>query len=139
MGAPVGQQGDVGAAGGEPVHQILRGGKNHVGGGGQGALPGQGQIGPLPVAVVDQTVVVQAVQQMDVLGGSGPQQGGAEAVAGGFGGDESGQLGLLHAEQAAEALIYGENGGKNVGGDILFHLAAFFRKAASRQLGAGEK
>ena len=66
-------------------------------------------------------------------------QGGAEAVAGGFGGDEPGQLGLLHAEQAAEALIYGENGGKNVGGDILFHLAAFFSKGGVPPVGGGGK
>ena len=71
---PVGQQSDVGAAGGQPVGQQRRCGKHHICGLGQTALPAWGQLVPDPVAVIDQSAIIQLVQQMDLPGIGGPQQ-----------------------------------------------------------------
>ena len=70
----VGQQGDVGAARGQPVGQLGGGGKDHIGRLGQAPLPVGRQSVPCLVAVVDQRAEFQPVQQMDVAGVGGPQQ-----------------------------------------------------------------
>ena len=126
---PVGQQGDVGAAGGEAVPQLGRGGEDHVGRLGQAALPDGGEALPLPVTVIDQTVIAQVIQQMDVLRAGGPQQGGAEAVPGGPAGDKAAQPPPLQLKQGGAALRNRQQGRKGVGGHIGTHLAAVLARA----------
>ena len=119
IGHPVGQQGDVAAARGEALCQLRGGGEHHISGRGQGAFPGRGQVVPLPVAVVDQTVVVQTVQQVDLLRAGAPEQGGAEAVLLHAPGDEAGQPELFQTEQRPVPLVRGEQkGGQGVHCDV---------------------
>ena len=91
----VGEEGDVVVAGGQVVDKTLGGGEDDVGGQGQVALPLQGKAGPVPVAVVHQPPEGQAVQQMDLVGTGGPENGLPEPVAVHLGGDKAGSF--VHA------------------------------------------
>ena len=76
----IGQQGDVGTAGGQLIQQLVGGGKDHICRPSQSAFPMLGQINPLPVAVIDQGVIGEVIQQMYVDGGGGPKQKVVEAM-----------------------------------------------------------
>ena len=85
---PVGEEGDVAAARGQVVGQGGGGGEDHIGGGGQVPLPTGGEAGPVGGAVVDQAAVCKVVQQVDLGGTGGPEEGLPKAVAEHGPGDE---------------------------------------------------
>ena len=115
----VGHHHDVGAAWRQAVCQQGGGGKDHVSGLGQAPLPVWRKLVPLPVAVIDQRVVVQAVQQMDIFRTGHPQKGVDETMAGRFGGDKLSKPAVLGPEEGPMPLLQGEHqGGQGVGRDV---------------------
>ena len=124
---PVGQQGDVVAAGGQPPDQPEGGGEHHLGVAGEVALQLQEGLVPVAVAVVHRPPVGQTVQELGVDGGGAPQHRLLEAVLGhGFLEEvrrpvqpPAGKQGLLPGPRQGD--------GQGVGGDVLPHPPALLR------------
>lgn len=131
---PVGQQGDVVVAGGEVVNEPLGGGKDHIGGQGQIALPPGGLVGPVPVAVVDHTPVGHLVQQVDVLRRGAPQQRLLEPVVLHLAADKLAQPAVVEAEQEAVPVLRLQHRGEGADRETGAYPAARLSGVFSRRL-----